>query len=476
MLLSKGFLIIFCILISIKCNEPFLNENNINYLEFEFRRNLSFNETSEPNIVIKNLFYNQIYINMRIGSSKQEIPFYIHLHQYPSVIESANISSDQVKGLFNESLSETYKIIKNYDYFAGGDMTKGVLSSDNFYVNNNNISNFTFYVSKENKLYTHITEGGKIGFELYPPHYENEDSSFIKNLKKNNLIFSYIFLLKYNSNKDNNDDSGKLIIGAYPHLYDKTHYKEEYYIRDKAEKGYREIDWIFSFDEIKIGEEIIETNNKEIYFYYEFGLIIGSKYYFNYLKNQESFKYYFENSTKCNKSKININDLEDKENQQKLRGDFFSYYCDKDVDVKKINISKISFVKKNMNYTFYLDENDFWIEKGNYKYFAILERDLYSSTYWCLGKPFFKKYDMIFEYDNEHIGLYTTIFDDKGEEKESILVYILVIVGLGIIICFLAFWLIKCYLNLPRKKRANELLDDNYEYKRSKEGETVNNN
>ena len=445
-------------------------------MQFEFKRNLSLNETSNPNVVAKNLFYNQIYINMSVGSLKQEIPFYIYLHQYPCVIEPSNITIGQVKGLFNESLSETYKIIKDYDYFVNGDMTKGILSSDNFYVNNKNILNSTFYLSKENKARTHITEGNKIGFKLYPPHFESTDTSFIKNLKKNNLIFSYVFLLKYNSNNNKEDeDKGQLIIGAFPHLYDKVHYKEQYYTSDKAEKGYTAIDWIFKFDEIKVDEEIIEKSEKEIYFYYELGFIIGSKDYFEYIKKQESFNYYFENNPKCNKMKISIDDLEVKEFQQKLKGDYFVYYCEKDVDVKNINISKLSFVKKNMNYTFYLEEKDFWIEKGNYNYFIIIEKNYYNS-YWCFGKPFFKKYDIVFDYDNSQIGFYTKIVngEEKEEENNNLYVYIISIVILVIIIALLIFWLIKCYLNLPRKKRANELLDDNYEYEEQKDKKLIN--
>ena len=125
-----------------------------------------------------------------------------------------------------------------------------------------------------------------------------------------------------------------------------------------------------------------------------------------------------------------------------------------------------------MNYIFYLDENDLWIEKGNYKYFIILERNVYNSG-WCFGKPFFEKYSMIFDYDNSQIGLYTKILNDKSDDKNdlgknNIILYILVIIGLLIIIGFLVFWLIKCYINLPRKKRANELIDENFEYEEAK--------
>ena len=128
MLFSSKFLFMFYIIILVKYIKASTDENKINYLEFPFKRNLSINDTSNPNIVIKNLFYNQIYINISIGSLKREIPFYIYLQQYANVVQSGNVIDSQVKGLFNESLSETYKIIKQCDSFVNGDMNKGILS------------------------------------------------------------------------------------------------------------------------------------------------------------------------------------------------------------------------------------------------------------------------------------------------------------------------------------------------------------
>ena len=472
MVLSHKFLILLYIIILVRFNESSLEENKINYLEFPFKTNFTINDTSDPNIIAKNLFYNQIYINISVGSSKQEIPFYLHTQQYPCVIQSAIVDASQVKGFFNESLSDTYKVIKGYNTFSHGDMYKSILALDEFYINNN-ACNFTFYLSKENKVKTHITEGGKMGFQPTQTKGESKESFFITNLKQNNLTSSSVFLLKYNSNND--DDSGKFIIGAYPHLYDNAHYKEEYYINDNAEKDFFALFWIFKFDEIKIGEEIIEKNNKNIYFYYDLGFIIGTTKYFKYLKSQESFNYYFENTTKCHKSKFTINDLEMQEMNQNLRGDFVAYYCDKDFDVRNINISNTSFVRKSMKYSFYFDENDFWMEKGNYKYFIFLEK-LYNDN-WCLGKPFFKKYEIVFDFDNLQIGLYTKIINDNESSKDESgnknifsIASISVIVGLIIIIGFLIFWLIKCYINSPRKKRANELIDDNYEYNNGVKG------
>ena len=53
-------------------------------------------------------------------------------------------------------------------------------------------------------------------------------------MKKYNIISYKVFSIKYNSNLMR-EDKGKLIIGAYPHIYNGNYYKLEYYINDNAE-------------------------------------------------------------------------------------------------------------------------------------------------------------------------------------------------------------------------------------------------
>ena len=466
-----SFFYILSIIISIFNSETIKEkgEGVIKYLEFDFQRNITINDPMQPEILFKNLFYNQIYINIEVGSTKKIIPFYIHLQQYTFVIQSANVNNDQVKGLYNESASQYYEKIEGHSYFVSNDMSKGSLSKDIFHISNNNSPFFKFYLCQENNYKTHITEGGKIGLKLYPHITESEDACFINNMKKNNIISYKVFSIKYNSNQMN-EDKGKLIIGAYPHMYNGNNYKEEYYINDNGEKGIDDrVEWVFNFDEIKDDKDIIDKNTK-IYFYPEMGFIVGNNNYFNYIKNLKSWRWYFENDTRCYQSEFTIDDVEVKEFQSKLRGEYIGYYCDKDFEIEKLNISDINLVKKGMNFTFNINIKDMWIKNGNYSYFMILQKKRNYNDLWLLGKPFFKQYYMIFDYDNKQIGLYTKIFEDTDNNNSFnniIFIYIIIIVFLLIIIIGLTFALIKCYTNLPRKKRANELLDDNYEYEKN---------
>ena len=447
-----------------------LDDENIKYLEFSFKRNLTINDSLKPEQLIKTLFYNQIYVNIKIGSTKKEIPFYLYLQQYPLVIQSSNVTNKQVKGLYNQSESNTYEAIGREESFIVDDMSYAILSKDNFYFNSDNIqSSIPFYLCVENYEKTHITEGGKIGFKLYSTNAHSEKSSFINILKKNKIISSYVFSIIYDT-KSFDEDTGKLYIGAYPHILDKDHYTEDYLISDEAERVSTNIEWNFNFDEIKIGNHIVEKNSYS-FFYIEIGFIIGKKAYFNYIKSLDIWNEYFNINKKCHEAHFKIDDLEINDIEPKLNDEYIAYYCDKDVDIEKLKFGDISFVKKRKNCTIEFTNKDLWMEKNGYKYFLIIQNQFFNDN-WYLGKPFFKKYPMVFDSDSKIIGLYTkTISKENNNNNNEInnsisstVVYIIVIVGLVIIVIGLIILLINCYMKLPRKMRPNELSDENYDY------------
>ena len=77
-----------------------------------------------------------------------------------------------------------------------------MLSTDNFYFNLKPY-NIPFYLSIENFPFSHITVGGKIGFNLWdrfqtPKKFQN--LTFIKSLKNLGLISGYEFSFIYDSN------------------------------------------------------------------------------------------------------------------------------------------------------------------------------------------------------------------------------------------------------------------------------------
>lgn len=447
--------------------------NNDKYLEFSFERNYTLPKLISAEELFKSLFYNQIYIKIRAGSQKIEIPFYLYLQQYSFIIQSSEVSNDQVKGLYNELKSSTYISSNKIDTFMVMDMSEGILSQDIFYLKNESL--LDFYLCKKNNDDTHITEGGKIGFKLEPENAQSEEAFFITNLKHKNLISNLIFSILYDSGINNDNDIGKLYIGTYPHIINNNKFKEKYLAMDYAAQIYTKIEWALNFQDIKLGNKLIETNCKA-FLYLEIGYIIGTKNFFDYfLALNEWTKFYSAN--KCHKTKFKIDDYEKHLVDSKLTDEYTIYYCNKNVDIKKINIGELSFIDKSLSFEFNFSFAELWEEKNDYKYFKIIQHEYYNE-YWYFGKPFFKKFQIVFDYDNKKVGLYTKIFedgqnDDDKNKKNNIIIYILIIIGLVIIIAGLIIVLIKNYKKFTKRKRANELLDDNYDYE-TKEPKTIN--
>ena len=441
------------------------SDTSIQYIEYSFARNLTINTNMSPNNIFKNLFYNLIYIKQKLGSNKSEIPFYLYLQQYSTIIQSSNVESSQVKGLYDETSSKTYSKLKDKTKFGVSDMEEGTLSKDNFYFTESTYP-INFYLSISSFYNTHITEGGIIGFRLFPLISDDEyETSFIKNLKQLKVISNYIFTFKY-FNNNLNEDNGKLIIGEYPHKYDTKNYNKINFINAKADIVHKEIEWYFILDGINVNEKKIEENGY-VYFYPEIGFIVGSEYYFNYIKSLDTYENYFNNKKKCYNEKININDFEGNDIEMKLNGEFIGYYCDKDVDVSLLKFDNISFIKKSMEYIFNFNTDNLWIEYGNYKYYMIIEKTI-GDGYWYFGKPFFKKYQIFFDYDNKQIGLYTkneASEENKDNEKSNLIIVLIIVIIIFIVIVIVSmFVIIKFKVCKKRKHRADELKDDDYDY------------
>ena len=433
------------------------------YIEYPFSRNLTINTNMSPNIIFKNLFYNLIYIKLELGTNKSEIPFYLYLQQYSIIIQSSNVESSQVKGLYDETSSNTYAKLKNKTTFSISDMEEGILSKDNIHIAGSRYP-INFYLSVSSFHNTHITEGGIIGFRLFPLIIDDEfETNFIKILKQLELISNYIFTFKYSDNNLNKGD-GKLIIGEYPHNYDTINYSKVNFINAPADIVQKEIEWYFKLDGINVNEKVIEQNGY-VYFYPEIGFIVASEYYFSYIKSLDTFKLFFNDKKNCFNETININDYEGNDIEMKLNGEFIGYYCEKDVDVSQLKFGNISFVKKNMEYNFNFNTDNLWVEYGNYKYFMIIEKSI-ADGYWYFGKPFFKKYQIFFDYDNKQIGLYTKIETREENKKDDylIIVLIIVIITFIVIIAVGIFVIFKLKIYKTRKYRANELKDDDYDY------------
>lgn len=141
--------------------------------------------------------------------------------------------------------------------------------------------------------------------------------------------------------------------------------------------------------------------------------------------------------------------------------------------------------QKKINFTFKLTYEDLFEEINGIYYFLIVY-DLKETNNWKLGKPFLKKYSLVFDAENQTIGFYdkeTLLLgikndDNRSENKKSEIKYndttkintIIIIVLLVIFNILLIILIInitnKC--KKRRKKKIYELESEDDEFMESK--------
>ncbi len=394
----------------------------ISIIKFDFITN----KTKNPNLdFIDRIIKNEIYIEIKVGTPKITIPTYLSLDQYSYYITGKNLS-----GIYNEISSSSYKLKTDRESSYYKDMfEKGFLSSENIYINDIKkkeleIQDFNFVLpSKEGiKLYPSLIG---LGIE----NYYMKTSGFLYQLKQKGIIDSYGWTIKYNNN-----DKGQIIFGGYPHEYD-NNYNQIYFKNAKVENRGITINWDLCFDYIKFNDLYFNESNGYI-LYAELiisnNTIIAPGFYMKMFQ-ENIFKSEF-----C---------------ESKIYNNKYNYFvCNKDFNIK--NFGSLFFYHKDFEYTFEISYKDLFIEDNN-KIYSLLFFSQVILDRWSLGKPFFKKYQIIFEPDRKLIGFYV----NKSSFSWSWIIVFL----LGIIIIILTAYMIYKYKKIPHRIKAKELDENDYE-------------
>ena len=274
-----------------------------------------------------------------------------------------------------------------------------------------------------------------------------QNTNLIYQLKKNKLISSYTYLIKYDNQ---NDENGHIIIGGFPHEYDHKNYNKNHFIYSTVSFNQDKPNWQITFDDIKYGEESL-LNGKIVEFSIDFGFILTSLLNKNYLD-----KIFFKNSTfsyHCKEEEI---------------GSFFVKYCDEKVIKNFKNLNFYLYTLYNGYNKLELNFKDLFIKSNkssNIYYFQIVFQKDYNK--WLFGRPLFKKYPMVFDQNKKILGFYTKVggfINDEFNDNIFNYAWILVIVLSFCLVIFIIIVII-CYFKLvldKRRKRAYEL--DDYEY------------
>ena len=416
--------LIFLIFILLQISKIITN----NYFSFPFYTNITNQNITKENI-IDILSDNKIYIELSIGTPIQKIPVYLKLTQFVTFISSNLCNNSIIKFNQNKTTSINYlSDLKNHSFIH---CKEGYLISETINLNKKTIDNFKIILAT--KISSNDGHSGELGLSLGFSNFNIfVNATFIQQLKQKNMIDNYSFNLKYKNEKE-----GEFIIGKYPHEYNKN-YDEIFFKTEKigAGESLNPYYWEITFDKINSGNNDV-SYQKICNLYYEFGFITGTETYYKSI-----LKEFFQNL------------IENKICYGREYKQYNTFVCNKDFNAK--DFPELTFYSKQLNYNFTFNSKDLFFEFEKEFYFQIIfSKNL--NVRWGLGKPFFKKYQIIFDRDRKIYGIYTNV--KKGFEFNiSILIIIILFIGLMIALLF-----IKKLIKGKRKIRANEL-EDNYEY------------
>ena len=432
--------------------------------------NLIFNAQS----FIEKYFYKNIILDFSIGENPQITNGIINQDlSCFELIEEKNISFDKNSlKFFSPRKSTSVKLRKEVIKISYQPDEYMALGSDFFSFNEKNNMSFLFkHVKNEDEInFDEIKNNNyivKIGMIL--PSREMKCPQFFHDVKKVANLSKYIISFEF----DENNNKGNLIFGDELFNYKNTKYFESQYIGSYSSQNHQ-----IYFNEAKM---ILNSDNTNInisqgtnsIFDYNLGFIIGLD---NYKKIIEL--HFFDdliNKKICFYDNIHFNNT-----------NFNVYSCNEGNFESKIkSFPKLIFVSKNFEYNFELTYADLFTKINNKYYFLVIFKEKSEKNTWIFGQPFYKKYQFTINLDQNWVGFYNPnkekIIPQKQESSTSGMSKtskVLLIVGLVILFIGISvgMFFLGRKLKNDRKRRANELTDDNYEYSHDDYSQPINSN
>ena len=482
-------------------------------LPFEITGINNTNTNYSINNLIYDLFYRDIYTTLYVGTPPQEMlslirpdnqTLFLNVNdcnrkKLSFIKDDSNIITKQS---FNSRESTSFNKLDTITTINNNHNTKetNFLVSDtiSFYdsncinnLNNNqkcktkiSVDNFNFMVeiSQTSQLCGRIG----MGYSKFTQYH------FVNQLKKKKGINNYLMTLQFLD-----DGKGYLILGGFPHEYEtNSKYDSNNLVTiNTGSKGNVILPWSLSFIRtyIKLGEanEILVQKYALCYLVFNFGLIKGTENYKNLI-----LQYFFQdliNKNICKMEQTEKTIFDRKASSINSNGTFTMFTCNKKLASNNYIKSFPTFKLKhdNFGYIFELTYEDLFIEVNDKYYFLIIFPDDHALQ-WIFGIPFLKKYQFIYDYDSYTIGYYinyyeNNLIEDKGDNTHNNqnnqnlqnknntnimnnnssninLKYLIpLFIILGTLLVSIGI-LIGKKIYEKRKRKANELKDDDYEY------------
>ena len=414
--------------------------------------------------IIQFLVNNDIITNISFGSQKEKFEISIKLQNDSTFVISDSCPQNNKAKKFNETQSDTYDVIvKESRYFTYA-FEYATLSKDNIilYLNNINlvrINNFKFMLGNTLWYDTEKDMSGILGLKLSNKDDIPKDTDFITQLKDFNITDSSVFGLEY---KENN--SGFFYVGNYLHEFNKNFSEKDLTKFHAGNKNYKTKEWEIDIDLITndINEEnVIVQEETFLRLYYELGVMASPSFYHDFIK--ENFFQIYLNKSIC-QEKIYVDTVS-------ILDKYEYIVCDKH-DFKIESFPPLNFYNRECNFTFSFNYKDLFYEFDDKFYFLIVfPRYPIDVIYWYVGKPFIKKYKLFLNKYDKIIALYEKEYEQKENKGKEIIIvkksqsYILFIVlSVCLLIVLLGVLYYFLVIKKGRKKRANELEEDDVDY------------
>ena len=436
---------------------------------------------STPSMTMDNIIRQRLYANISIGTPKSELhlallfdsnEFYIieGKDNFTDVddFEDLKYYKGKESATYNDSSEEQCDIEVHTDYFEYANCKQDIFDF------NNKKAILSFY---EGLLNRRFKIPGGIGLLLeqpseLPKEFCPRERSFFEKVKVKKLISTYDWSIFFDSKEYKKEEKGFLLMGcplgeinSDLGYYKNGIFSEKY--KNETNMKYTNLEFLLNKIFIYSGnsQSYIVENLTDVNIEFDFNNG-GIKIPETYLKHFEKVFEEYISKNLCSKDNIYI-----------FTGDEF-FFCKKSIgdDIKKIkeNFPVITFNSANLDYNFSLNADDLFIEEGDFIFCLVT---FSSVNEWNIGKPLLKKYQFSFNYDQKKIYFYKDAIKEENKENSGIPVYVFIlsIVGVILIMSLVIFLLFKFYFydKCIRRKRANELIDDNFDYT-SKENDQKN--
>ena len=405
----------------------YINLTYESYIVYPFKKS-----TKENKSYPENLLQNDLEITLKIGTPPQSVDLNLRSRIYTFFVTSSQVNLPYK--LFNEKESTSLvQISKRETNFTNMEYSKGLKISESIYINDKELKGITLMLGTE----LAYNECGALGLRLINSHESSNDLSFIYQIKKYANLDSYTFTLKYK-----NDEEGDLIIGAYPHVYDNK-FNEKNFFYSKAGSNKNGVNWVLNFDIIKYNNKSVNVGSKKSLINIEYGLIQAPFKYKNYFKNN----FYGDRCSEKFNERRNVTIV----------------HCSSNFDIT--SFKDLIFELKDIETQFVFTYKDLFIKENNEYIFGIVfdeDVDAKDPT-WIFGKPFMKKYELVYDLDRKIIGLYKEGSESPSEKSKVNVVFIILLIILILAVAGLSYFIF-FYLKKTRKSRAFELNDDNFDY------------